>query len=489
MLTPAEEMGLSGMNLATRVRQAFFTQDQADLAKLLERVREEATRRHVVYMRDGASETIRLLACPITAMPDQIAYLHYVSLTIQNALKRLPELYMQDFAVREILRITPAEEQWLWDCWGPSQQESNPIFGRLDAVADLSSPMWKETVRFMEPNMSGIGGLHLIPMSERIVAELVFPILQERDPSLKLGTGPDIRELLMQEVLDHLDSIGRRGAMNLCFLEPKYAVSGIDEQEDVAKFFHQRYGLKVMHADPAELEVVKGEVVYQGDRVDVAYRDYSVLDIVALQERGIDVEPMRLLMRQNRMVSSIAAELDQKACWEILTDPQFARKLFSPEERQVFRRHILWTRILSDRETRLPDGQTDQLLEFVRHDRESLVIKPNRAYGGEGVLIGLASSVAEWDAAIERALRPGERWVVQRLANIPVHEFPVIGDDGSVGSEPFYTVLGFAPSKYGLAMMGRASQKQVVNVAQRGGMCVIAVGHPPGRLVGPDRLW
>jgi hypothetical protein len=275
----------------------------------------------------------------------------------------------------------------------------------------------------------------------------------------------------------------------LCFLEPKYASSGIDEQEDVARFFHDRYGLKIMHADPTELAIANGEVVYQGDCVDIAYRDYSVLDLVSLQQRGVDVEPVRLLLRQNRMVSSIAAELDQKACWEILTDPQFAQKLFSPEERQIFRRHILWTRVLADRATRLPDGQTDSLLEFVRHDRETLVIKPNRAYGGEGVLIGLAATAQEWDAAIERALRPGERWVVQKLANIPVNEFPVIDADGSVHSEPFYTVMGLAPSKYGLAMMGRASQKQVVNVAQRGGMCVVAIGHPPGRLVGPDRLW
>lgn len=489
MLTPAEETGLSGMNLAGRVRQAFFTQDQSSLVNLLERVREESIRRHVVYMRDGASETIRLLPCPVTALPDQIAYLHYVSLTIQNALKRLPELYMQDFSVREILRITPDEEQWLWECWGPSHQEANPVFGRLDAVVDFCSPMWKETLRFMEPNMSGIGGLHLVPMSERIVAELVFPLLQQRDPLLKLETPPDIRELLMQEVLDHLDALGRRGTTNLCFLEPKYASSGIDEQEDVAKYFRDRYGLKVMHADPAELAIAQGEVVYQGDRVDIAYRDYSVLDLVNLQKGGVDVEPVRLLLRQNRMVSSIAAELDQKACWEILTDPQFAQKLFSPEERQIFRRHILWTRILGDRKTRLPDGQTEALLDFVRHDRESLVIKPNRAYGGEGVLIGLATTESDWDAAIQRALRPGERWVVQRLANIPVNEFPVIGDDGTVHSEPFYTVMGFAPSKYGLAMLGRASQKQVVNVAQRGGMCVVAIGHPPGRLVGPDKLW
>ncbi|MGE0758300.1 MAG: hypothetical protein AB7F89_12700 [Pirellulaceae bacterium] len=489
MLTPAEEMGLSGMNLAARVRKAFFGQPQDTLRKLLEQVREEAMRRHLVYVRDGAQETIRLLPCPLTILPDQVAYLHFVSQTIQNALKHLPELYMRDFAVREILRITPAEEQWLWDCWGPSHQESNPVFGRLDAVVDFSSPMWKESLRFLEPNLSGIGGLHLVPMSERIVAELVFPLLRQFDPELKLESSPDIRELLMQEVLDHLDAIGRPSSVNLCFLEPKYAASGIDEQEDVAQYFHERYGLKVMHADPAELEVLGGEVCHEGVRVDVAYRDYSVLDIVQLERQGVDVRPMLLLLKQNRMVSSIAAELDQKACWEILTDPLFTQKYFGPEERQVFRRHILWTRVLTDRQTRLPDGQTGSLLDFVRHDQETLVLKPNRAYGGEGVLLGLASTRAEWDTAIEAALVAPERWVVQKLASIPVNEFPVISENGELHSEPFYTVMGFAPSKYGLAILGRASQKQVVNVAQRGGMCVVAVGHPPGRLVGPDRLW
>ncbi len=75
--------------------------------------------------------------------------------------------------------------------------------------------------------------------------------------------------------------------------------------------------------------------------------------------------------------------------------------------------------------------------------------------------------------------------MVQRLASLPVHEFPVVDLDGDVHIEPFYTVMGFAPTKYGLGIVGRASQKQVVNVAQRGGMCGILVGRPPGRLVGP----
>jgi uncharacterized circularly permuted ATP-grasp superfamily protein len=121
----------------------------------------------------------------------------------------------------------------------------------------------------------------------------------------------------------------------------------------------------------------------------------------------------------------------------------------------------------------------------VRKAQELLVLKPNRSYGGQGVQIGHTLTKVEWEAAVERALGDGERWVVQQLAGIPVSEFPVVDAEGHVHLEPFYVVLGFAPSKYGLSVMARASQKQVVNVAQRGGMCAMLVGTPPDRLIGP----
>jgi uncharacterized circularly permuted ATP-grasp superfamily protein len=141
---------------------------------------------------------------------------------------------------------------------------------------------------------------------------------------------------------------------------------------------------------------------------------------------------------------------------------------------------------LSDRRVTLPDGRTAELLEHARQERETLVLKPNRSYGGEGVLVGPASSQAEWEQAIDRAAADPQRWVVQQLASIPVYEFPVCDADGKVHVEPFYTVMGFAATKYGLAIVGRASQRQVVNVAQRGGMCAVMVGHAPTRLLGPD---
>lgn len=486
MLTPAEELGLSGSNLASRVRRAFYRVPESQLIELMQRMRDESLRRKLIYLRDGEPEAIRVLPCPVTVLPDQLAYLHTVSLTIHNALKRLPEMYMQDFAVRDVLRLTDGEERWLWECWGPSVRENNPVFGRLDALIDYTSPMWKESLKFVEPNLSGIGGLHLVPTAERIVRDVVLPVLEEHDHGLRLQLAPDIRELLIQESLDHLEMVGRK-AQNICFVEPKYAGSGPEEQEALAQYYHDRHGMKIMHADPAELTLQDGEVFYNGMRVDLAYRDYPVLDLLEIEQEGVNVEPMRQLFKQNRMVSSITAELDQKSCWEVLTDPLLTQRYFNADERLIFRRHILWTRILADRQTTLPDGQVGALLDYVRHDHERLVLKPNRSYGGEGVKIGPAMTQAEWDSALDYALNDKtDRWVVQQLASIPVSEFPVLLPDGTLHMEPFYVVMGFAPSKYGLAILGRGSQKQVVNVAQRGGMCAVFIGYPPGPLVGPE---
>jgi hypothetical protein len=65
------------------------------------------------------------------------------------------------------------------------------------------------------------------------------------------------------------------------------------------------------------------------------------------------------------------------------------------------------------------------------------------------------------------------------MGRIPVNEFPVRGADGTVHVEPFHVVMGFAATQYGLSILGRASQKQVVNVAQRGGLCAVMTAHLP----------
>lgn len=475
MLTPAEEQGLSGLALASRVYHALYGAGETRIAGLIRQLHEGARDRHLIYLHDGAMETIRVLPCPITILPEQLAYVKHVTLTIHSALIRLPELYLHDSAVREILRLPDMEESWLRECWGESHRHHNPVFGRLDALVDFTSPMWKESFRFVEPNLTGIGGLHMVPSSERLVAEVVVPALEHQDPGLRFERVTDIRDLLMREIVAHMRAMGT--GRQLCLIEPKYAGDGPDEQQEVARYLRERHGLTVMHADPAELELRGGKVFYQGNLVDIGYRDYSVSDLLELQEEGVNVEPMRTLLRENRAISSIAADLDQKSCWEVLTDPVLAEEYFTPAERDLFQRHILWTRVLSDRRTVLPDGRPGALLEYVCSHYDTLVLKPNRSYGGDGIVLGCSVTRSEWDTAIEAALADPERWVVQQLASIPVREFPVMTPEGRVHAEPFYTVMGFAASADGMAILARASQKQVVNVAQRGGLAAVMVSR------------
>ena len=101
------------------------------------------------------------------------------------------------------------------------------------------------------------------------------------------------------------------------------------------------------------------------------------------------------------------------------------------------------------------------------------MLKPSRGYGGEGVLLGQMASDAEWCAALDAALADEELWVVQRLAQIPVVEVPTLTPEGDLQPETFYHVMGFASTDDAIAILARASQRQVVNVAQRGGMAAV----------------
>ena len=474
MYTPAEEVGLMGLRLATRVQHALDGIPPDEMVELMRGIRRTATDRHLAYQRHGVTETIRLLPCPLTLRPDQLGYTHYVSETVLNCIKRLPDLYFAVPEVREILRVTPIEEEWLRDCWTPAHREANPVFARLDAVVDYTTAMWKDSIKFMEPNLSGIGGLHIGPTSMGVLADLVVPELLARDPSIRLQLADDIRELLLQDLFEHLEAIGRPGG-KIVLVDPKYATDGPDEPEALAAYYAERHGLSVLHADVSELRLQGDEVLYGDTRVDLAYRDASVLDLMELAEEGVDVTPMRALLRQNRVVSSITAELDQKSCFEIFTDPELADRILNVEERQVMRRHVLWTRLVTERYTVAPTGERIDLLEYVRRERESLVLKPNREYGGEGVVVGPTATQSEWESALDAALADERRWVVQHLASIPVKPFHVLDDSGALHVEPFFIVMGFAPSRYGVAMVARASQRPVVNVAQQGGMCAVMV--------------
>jgi carboxypeptidase Taq len=491
VLTPAEALGLSGAALSARVRRALMHETDASLGRVMARLRSDAAAEEVVYEHAGVMEPVRIMLRPLLAMPDQLTYVHHICTKLTDALKRLPDLYLADPEVRRVLRIRDDEAAFLRAMWRPEHARDNAVYGRLDAVCDFESSHWQSTLQFMEPNLSGVGGIHFAPLAESLVLRDVGPVLRGHDPSLHLALPRDQRELFVQLLLEHAAALGRPGR-TIALIEPKYAHDGPNEQPVLAAYMRAKHGLTVVHADPRELRVEHGEVMYEEHVVDVAYRDYETRDLLALEaELGQPLSAMRLLFSQNRVVSSLVGDFDHKSCWELLTDESLAARHFSAEERRVFRRHVLWTRLVGERSTSLPDGETGELLTYARQHREDLVLKPNRGYGGVGVHVGAATTQPAWEMLLTEAARsyedPERAWVLQARTQLPVVDFPVLGEGGRVHDAPFYAVMGFAATDGGLGILCRVSQKHVVNVAQYGGLAAVLVGNAPSELFAQRR--
>ncbi len=416
MLSPAEAFGLCGKTLDGRVRNALHHVPGPTLRRIANRLKADALANGVIYEHEGVAEPIRIMLRPLLAMPEQLSYVEHVCLKLQEALMRLPEMYLQDADIRRILAITSDEDKWLRENWSLSHRHLNPIYGRLDAVCDFASGGWQDSLKFLEPNLSGVGGIHYAPLAEQLVMRDVVPTLVGHDPELSIELPRDQRQLFIQVLIDHARAIGR-DACRFCFVEPKYVHDGPDEQSNLIHYLAEQHGLTIVHADPTELRVEGNEVWYEDVCVDVVYRDYETRDLIAMEKQiGRPLEAMRLLFRQNRLVSSVAGDFDHKSCWELLTDESIADRYFTAEERRLFRRHVLWTRIVDQRNTTMPHGEVGALADYIRQHRERLVLKPNRGYGGKGVTLGANTSPSEWERllceAISQANDPEKSWVV-----------------------------------------------------------------------------
>jgi hypothetical protein len=161
MLTPAEAPGLAGHSVAARVRRALRQLDEGLTKELLSALTTAAWERRCVSERVGKYEAVRL---PTPLLADQLQSLHSVSLALHEVTRRLLPMSLADEAVHDGVR--------------------------LDAVVDVTSAHWKQTLQFIEPNMNGVGGL------QPLLAAEAFPMLLRADPRLALGLSADVRSLL-----------------------------------------------------------------------------------------------------------------------------------------------------------------------------------------------------------------------------------------------------------------------------------------------------
>lgn len=461
------------LRLGRTVNEMLLRLSPDELVDLARDVRRESEKRELLYEdHDGNPQVIPLLLRPRILTRDQHRFCKRLCEQIVQALQKLYLLWHSDAEARALLPLTPGELAWFDAMPANAAKAPQAIFGRLDVQVDFAEPDWEENCRFLEANTVGVGGIHYTPMVEQIMLETVVARMQKHAPGFQVQPVDDPRQLLLHTLTHHADQIGLR-RLNVGFLQDRRTAGGPEEFPAIVRHFQSRNMVAGL-VDPRDLTVRQDQMYADDQAFDILYRDCMIHELAEYEREGADLSAVKWAFANNRVVSTLAGEFDHKSAFEILSDSRFHHH-FTATQRKMFTKHIPWTRTVRECRTTGGDGSEIDLMPFIRKNREGLVLKPNRGLGGESVVIGPFTEIAGWDEAVAEALKRPGGTVVQKYVPSPTKDFPVITPDGRVQLEEYYGVCGFYATTDGLGILGRASQRRVVNVAQQGGLVAYLV--------------
>jgi hypothetical protein len=402
---------------------------------------------------------------PMILPPQTLHYLRECASMVIDAVRRIIPAWMEDRTLRELLSLWPEEEEFVRAVWTPAQARTQPAVARLDTSVGGLGPALRHSAMFYEVNNSCVGGMHYEPAGELFLQKVIFPKLPRALKS-RLTRQEDLRDIIWSHLEAHRRRVGLRPG-TLVLLEDRDARGGITEYPSMVQYYRRR-GIDALLADPREVEGKNGDLTVRGRRVSLFFRNVEVRDIVSMERRVGFLKPIREAFRQHRMVSALVGEFDHKSLWEVFTDPRYQR-LFTPQQRRVFRSHLPWTRLIRDVRTTLPGGRSGELLPYLRRHRELHVLKPNRSCGGTGVTIGYRVTQPTWERTLERALKDRrEGWVVQELVPAYRKRLPLLHVREGLLLEPVFVNYGVVSCPEGNGVLGRVCRQPIVNVSRGG---------------------
>lgn len=451
------------------VQKLFRELPRPTIYRLGQRVGQMARSHGLTYTDErGKTAVITLTLRPRLVSAKRMNALRGTMRALDGAFRKIASFYFQIPSFSELFPFSPQELDWLSMLQEPSYRPGR-IASRWDANTTFSDKDWKEGFSFFEVNGVGVGGLWYGPASGEVALKAVVPELRKIDPGFRPRPTADMRRLLLDLLLTQRRRLGRtRGYLALVM--EKASGSNFIEFECLAKLY-TRLGYPSLVAEPTGFHLKGKEVFCHGKRVDILYRDTTLSELCVLEEKGHDLQALREAFRQGQMISSLEGEFDHKSAFEVFTSPEFA-KLFTSKERQLFKRHILWTRLLRETKTTSPGGRPVDLIPFTLSRQSRLVLKPNRLYGGKGVVFGRDVTPQVWEQKIETALKEPGEWVIQKLGKLRKKSFFRPGGR-QLHEKDLYVVSGFFATEKGVGIVGRMSERTVVNVARQGGLTPI----------------
>ncbi len=438
----------------------YLKAHEADIVKAIPHFSERLEK---TYFRYGRF-TIPTFYKPHLLTPKQLHLLKRVASTMTQVIQTATRLYFEEGHLSYVFRVNPEAAELIKIDPGYSQ---SVIFSRYDAM------LHGEGLKFVEFNCdSPAGAAYTDQVEEALLNEDAL-----KDFVREYHLVQSVRaQHILNALLACYEEFGGYETPNIAIVDWR-TVRTQPEFEYLKNYFESR-GYKTTIADPRELKYKGGKLYHKNFPIRLVLRRVIFDELL---ERLDEVEDLIKAYKEHAicMANPLRSRLaGTKALLSILTNPEYDH-FFTENENKVKREYIPWTRRLTDAED-FYGRKKIYLIDFLKDEKETLVLKPSFSYGGKDVKIGRETRDDDWNAAIDKALK-GD-WVVQEYVDIPIMTVPVVVNNRLDFAYKKHTFNFFVfGGKYAGAFT-RLSDESVITVARGGGLIPsIVPEHIPDR--------
>jgi len=377
--------------------------------------------------------------------------------TVWSAIQKVKDAAIVDDSIVVDLGVTEIERELI---------SIDPGYRAVSPTARLDSFLTETAYSFVELNGESPAGIAYADAAYDIFSKL--PVMQKFSESYNVRPLYG-RRYMLEVLLDSYEEfLGRKpdSVPQIAIVDLK----GMPTQKEFELFkeFFEREGYPATICSPDELEFANDRLRVGDFQIDIVYKRLLVNEYLPIMREYpalLDAYRAGAICMVNSFRSKL---IHKKALFAVLTDQRRAA-LFSNEEREAIRRHVPWTRLVGAKKTDYFGKEID-LLDYLKANRDRLVLKPNDDYGGHGITIGWNTDELRWEEALRSALVNGD-YLVQERVPTAREMFPALNDDGSF--EFAEQLVDLDPllfnGKVGSAFT-RLSFTELANVSSGGGM-------------------
>ncbi|MBN1357110.1 circularly permuted type 2 ATP-grasp protein [bacterium] len=426
----------------------------------------ELTQRYVSAKCLSGGKPFPTFLKPAFISETQMADIRRITNIIMKCLEKVSNLFFEDARYRSVFELAPGETELASVRTRYPQKVQH---ARLDAFITDGK------IQFCEFNCDTPGGPGY--------SDIQVDLLLNTPPMIELSKEYDvIRDRFMQNVLDSLLDCYRYygwdgSSKPRILIHTLFDLDPTMEELYVLQNYFQSCGHECIVAQPQDCSYEDGVLMVAGRPVELVYRRGATQWWLSHKDKYTalwNAYSDGAICMANPLNSKLAGK---KSLMAVLQSETMQSKL-TDEEKEVVVEHIPWTRIVEDTQTTYR-YQPVSILDFLRENRENMVMKPIGLYGGKNVSIGREMNPKDWNDAIQTAAR--ERYVAQEYIPIPEISLPVFTETGLAFTSKKVNMNFFAFNGEYAGGMARVSDSSIINISAGGGLIPILLAKEKTR--------